>query len=274
MQNSEIILIGGSGKTGGRIADRLARRGLGFRFASRSSARPFDWEKRADWAATLTGAKSAYVSFQPDLAVSWAADAIGALACTAIDCGLTHIVLLSGRGEAGAQRAEEALKASGIGYTILRASWFCQNFSEGAFAAQVAAGELALPAGVVKEPFIHTDDIADAAVAALTDAGHVGKTYELTGPRALTFGEAVAEIADACGRDIAYQQISMPEFKEGLAAAGLPKGMIDLLEELFTQVLDGRNSQVANGVAEILRRPAKDFGDYARDAAANGTWRV
>ncbi|EJL49145.1 putative nucleoside-diphosphate sugar epimerase [Rhizobium sp. CF122] len=274
MQNSEIIVIGGSGKTGGRIADQLAKRGLTFRFASRSSARPFDWEKRADWAATLAGAKSAYVSFQPDLAVSWAADAIGALARTAIDCGLSHIVLLSGRGEEGAQRAEEALKASGIDYTILRASWFCQNFSEGAFAEQVAAGELALPAGAVKEPFIDTDDIADAAVVALTDASHVGKTYELTGPRALTFREAVAEIAEACGRDIAYQQISMAEFKEGLAAAGLPKDMIDLLEELFTQVLDGRNSRVANGVAEILGRPAKDFGDYARDAAANGTWRV
>ncbi|MBZ9793846.1 NmrA family transcriptional regulator, partial [Rhizobium sp. 3T7] len=157
MQNSEIIVIGGSGKTGGRIADQLAKRGLTFRFASRSSARPFDWEKRADWAATLAGAKSAYVSFQPDLAVSWAADAIGALARTAIDCGLSHIVLLSGRGEEGAQRAEEALKASGIDYTILRASWFCQNFSEGAFAEQVAAGELALPAGAVKEPFIDTD---------------------------------------------------------------------------------------------------------------------
>ncbi|MBZ9789954.1 NmrA family transcriptional regulator, partial [Rhizobium sp. 3T7] len=117
------------------------------------------------------------------------------------------------------------------------------------------------------------DDIADAAVVALTDASHVDKTCELTGPRALTF-RAAAEIAEACGRDIAYQQVSMAEFKVGLAAAGLPKDMIDLLEELFTQVLDGRNSQVANGVAEILGRPAKDFGDYARDAAANGTWRV
>jgi uncharacterized protein YbjT (DUF2867 family) len=274
MQNSEIILIGGSGKTGGRVADRLAKRGLGFRFASRSSALPFDWEKPAGWAAALTGAKSAYVSFQPDLAVSWAADAIGALARTAIDCGLTHIVLLSGRGEEGAQRAEHALKVSGIAWTILRASWFCQNFSEGAFAEQVGNGALALPVGGVKEPFIDADDIADAAVAVLTDASHVGKTYELTGSRSLTFREAVAEIAAACGRDIAYQQISMAEFKQGLAAAGLSKDMIDLLEELFTQVLDGRNSQVVNGVAEILGRPARDFGDFARDAAANGTWRV
>lgn len=274
MRDSEIILIGGAGKIGRRVADRLAKRGIGFRFASRSSVRPFDWEKPADWAATLVGARSAYVSFQPDLAVSWAADAIGAFAHMAVDCGLTHIVLLSGRGEEGAQRAEEALKASGIGCTILRASWFCQNFSEGAFAEQVATGELALPAGTVKEPFIDAGDIADAAVTALTDLRHVGKTYELTGPRALTFREAVAEIAAACGRDIAYQRISMAEFKEGLAAAGLPKDMIDLLEELFTQVLDGRNSQVGSGVEEILARPARDFGVYARDAAAEGTWRI
>ncbi|CCM74226.1 NmrA family NAD(P)-binding protein [Rhizobium mesoamericanum] len=274
MPNSEIILIGGAGKTGGRIAERLTRKDLNFRFASRSTARPFDWAKPADWSATLIGARSAYVSFQPDLVVSWAADAIGALASTAVDCGLTHIVLLSGRGEEGAQRAEEALKASGIGYTILRASWFCQNFSEGVFAEPVAAGELALPAGAVKEPFIDAGDIADAAVAALTDPRHIGKTYELTGPRALTFREAVAEIAAACGRNIAYQQISMAEFKEGLHAAGLPKDMIDLLEELFTQVLDGRNSLVGSGVAEMLGHPARDFADYACGAAANGTWRI
>jgi len=274
MQNSEIILVGGAGKTGGRIAEQLAKRDLSFRFASRSSARPFDWEKPADWAAALAGARSAYVSFQPDLAVSWAADAIGGLARAAVDCGLTHIVLLSGRGEEGAQHAEEALKASGIGCTILRASWFCQNFSEGAFAEQVAAGELALPAGAVKEPFIDAGDIADAAVAALTDHRHIGKTYDLTGPRSLTFREAVGEIAAACGRDIAYRQVSMAEFKEGLGAGGLPNGLVDLLEELFTQVLDGRNSQVANGVEEVLGRPARDFGDYARDTTANGTWRV
>ncbi|MBB3540423.1 NmrA family NAD(P)-binding protein [Rhizobium sp. BK399] len=274
MQDSEIILIGGSGKTGGRVADRLKKRELGFRFASRSSVRPFDWEKPAAWAAALVGAKSAYVSFQPDLSVSWAADAIGRLAHTAIDCGLTHMVLLSGRGEEGAHRAEDALKASGIGYTILRASWFCQNFSEGAFAEPIGAGLLALTAGAVKEPFVDADDIADAAVAALTDTRHLGKTYELTGPRALTFREAVAEIAAASGRDLSYEQISMGEFREGLAAAGLPKDIIDLLEELFTQVLDGRNSQVASGVADILGRPARDFGVYARDAAACRTWRV
>lgn len=270
MQTSEIVLVGGSGKTGGRIIRRLEARGLTVRAASRSSARPFDWEDRSTWRGALEGASSAYVAFQPDLAVAWAAEAIEALAKVAVECGLEHIVLLSGRGEESAQRSEAALTASGIDTTILRASWFCQNFSEGAFAESVAAGELALPAGDVKEPFIDADDIADAAVAALTDSRHRNKTYELTGPRALTFREAVAEMAAVSGKRIAYRQISMTEFKDGLAAAGLPEDLIGLLEELFSQVLDGRNSNVMDGVNEILGHPAADFSDYARKAAATG----
>ncbi|GGD92295.1 NmrA family NAD(P)-binding protein [Rhizobium anhuiense] len=272
MQNSEIVLVGGSGKTGGRITKRLEARGLNVRSASRSSARPFDWEDRSTWREALDGASSAYVAFQPDLSVAWAAEAIGALAKVAVDCGLAHIVLLSGRGEEGAQRSEAALKASGIDTTILRASWFCQNFSEGAFVEQIIGSRLQLPAGEISEPFIDADDIADAAVAALTDPRHRNKVYELTGPRALTFRQAVAEIAAATGQPIEYKQVSMADFTGGLAAAGLPQGLIDLLEELFGQVLDGRNSKVMGGVAEILGRPATDFSQYARRAATSGIW--
>ncbi|EJC82368.1 putative nucleoside-diphosphate sugar epimerase [Rhizobium leguminosarum bv. trifolii WSM2297] len=272
MLNSEIVLVGGSGKTGGRIFKRLEARGLNVRAASRSSARPFDWEDRSTWRGALEGASSAYVAFQPDLSVAWAAEAIEVLARIAVECGLDHIVLLSGRGEEGALRSEAALKASGIGTTILRASWFCQNFSEGAFLEPLRAGRLQLPAGEIREPFLDADDIADAAVAALTDPRHRNKTYELTGPRALTFRQAVAEIAEAAGRPIAYEQVSMADFTGGLAAAGLPQGVIELLEELFGQVLDGRNSSTMSGVTEILDRPATDFSQYARRTAATGIW--
>ncbi|MBX5168111.1 MULTISPECIES: NmrA family NAD(P)-binding protein [unclassified Rhizobium] len=272
MQNSEIVVVGGPGKTGGRIIKRLEARGLTVRAASRSSARPFDWEDRSSWRGALQSASSAYVAFQPDLAVAWAAEAIATLAEVARECGLEHIVLLSGRGEEGAQRSETALTASGIGTTILRASWFCQNFSEGAFVEQILGGRLQLPAGEIREPFIDADDIADAAVAALTDPRHRNKIYELTGPRALTFGQAVAEIAAAAGRPIEYQQVSMADFTGGLAAAGPPQGLIDLLEELFGQVLDGRNSSTMGGVPDILGRPATDFSHYARRAAASGIW--
>ena len=272
MQNSEIVLIGGSGKTGGRIADRLEELGLHVRKASRSTIPAFDWEDRTTWRNALTGATSAYVAFQPDLSVSWAAEAIEALSKLARECGLQHIVLLSGRGEEGAHRSEEALKAIGIDYTILRASWFCQNFSEGAFVEPLIAGRLELPAGDIKEPFIDADDIADAAVAALTDIRHRNKIYELTGPRALTFREAVAEIAAAADRPIEYGQVSMADFKNELAAVGMPAPIVALLEELFGQVLDGRNSQVMGGVTEILGRPARDFSQYARETAATGLW--
>ncbi len=272
MQNSEIVLIGGSGKTGGRIAARLEQLGLSARKTSRSTTPAFDWEDRSTWRGALTGATSAYVAFQPDLAVSWAAEAIDALSKIAKECGLQHIVLLSGRGEEGAQRSEEALRAAGIDYTILRASWFCQNFSEGAFLEPLLGGRLQLPADDVREPFIDAGDIADAAVAALTDIRHRNKIYELTGPRALTFREAVAEIAAASGRSIEYEQVSMTDFKDGLAAAGMPESVIALLEELFGEVLDGRNSQVMGGVRDILGRPASDFSQYVRETAATGLW--
>ncbi|MBB3592672.1 uncharacterized protein YbjT (DUF2867 family) [Rhizobium sp. BK529] len=274
MQNSEIVLIGGSGKTGGRIAAKLEELGLAVRKASRSTSPAFDWEDRSTWRSALKGATSAYVAFQPDLSVSWAAEAIGELCRIALECGLQHIVLLSGRGEEGARRSEEALKASGIDYTILRASWFCQNFSEGAFLEPLVAGRLELPAGDVREPFIDAGDIADAALAALTDIRHRNRLYELTGPRALTFREAVAEIAAASGRPIDYEQVSMADFAAGLSAVGTPGPVIALLEELFGQVLDGRNSEVMGGVTDILGHPARDFTDYARKTAATGIWRA
>ena len=138
----------------------------------------------------------------------------------------------------------------------------------------ILAGELALPAGAVREPFIDADDIADVAVAALTDERHLNQLYEVTGPRALTFAEAVAEIAAAAGRPIRYTQIAPEDFATGLRQADVPDDIVALLDELFTVVLDGRNEQVAHGVEEALGRPARDFSDYARATAATGVWSV
>ena len=128
-------------------------------------------------------------------------------------------VLLSGRGEEGALLGEQAVRDSGSDWTILRSTWFSQNFSEGFFLEQVLSGEVALPAGSVKEPFVDADDIADVAVAALTEDGHVGQLYELTGPRLLSFAEAVEEIGKAAGRRIRYVQVSMEQYASLLAKA-------------------------------------------------------
>ena len=274
MSQAPILIIGGGGKTGSRVKTRLEARGLSLRAASRSTAIPFDWTRRDTWAPALDGVAKAYVTYQPDLAVDGAADDIAEFSRIARDKGLERVVLLSGHNEPGAQRAEAALQASGVAWTNVRASWFNQNFSEGYLIDGVLAGEVALPAPAVPEPFVDVDDIADVVVAALTDERHANKLYEVTGPRALTFAEAVAEIAAAAGRPIRYTQISPEAFTADMRQAGVPDDVTALLIELFTVVLDGRNAEVKHGVDEALGRPARDFADYARMTAATGVWRA
>jgi uncharacterized protein YbjT (DUF2867 family) len=181
-------------------------------------------------------------------------------------------VLLSGRGEDEAQRAEHLVREAFPGATIVRCSWFAQNFSESYLLEPVLAGEVALPAGDVPEPFVDADDIADVAVAALTEDGHAGETYELTGPRALTFAQAVGEIAAACGREIAFVEVPMEAYAAAAVDAGVPADIVELLTYLFGEVLDGRNVAVADGMKRALGRPPRDFADFARESAATGVW--
>ncbi|MDQ5831857.1 MAG: NmrA family NAD(P)-binding protein, partial [Actinomycetota bacterium] len=241
------------------------------RVGSRAADPPFDWEDRATWAPALRGATSAYVSFYPDLAVPGAPETIGAFAEQAVAGGTRRLVLVSGRGEKEAQRAEQVLQSSGAEWTVVRCSWFMQNFSESYFAEPVASGELALPAGNLADPFVDADDIADVAVAALTEERHAGQVYELTGPRALSFAQAVEEIGQASGRKVSYVPIPMEAFTSALSEQHVPPDVVGLLRYLFSEVL-GRNVQPSDGVQRALGRQPRDFGDYARDAAATGVW--
>ena len=215
---------------------------------------------------------SAYVSHYFD-AVPGAAETVGSFAELAVKSGVPRLVLLGGRGEEEAERVEQAVRDSGAELTILRSTWFAQNFSEAYWREQVLGDEVALPAGNTPEPFVDADDLADVAVAALTDDRHIGQLYELTGPRLLTFEEAVQEIAQATGREIRYVPISIEEFAAASAEQGVPAEYIELLTYLFGEVLDGRNAHVTDGVQRALGRPPRDFSEYARDAAATGIWR-
>lgn len=270
-QKEPVLIIGGGGKTGARVNALLQQQGIDTRAVSRSTAISFDWSRPEGWGAALDGVCKAYVTYQPDLAVEGAAEAIAELSSIARHKGLERIVLLSGRGEPGAQRAEAALQASGVPWTNVRASWFNQNFSEGYLLDSVIAGEIALPAGAVREPFIDADDIADVVVAALTHERHANRLYEVTGPRAITFAEAIAEISVGLGRPIRYTQITPEDFVVSMRAYA-PEDIVQLLNELFTVVLDGRNSKVTYGVREALGRPARDFSDYVRRTVASGVW--
>jgi uncharacterized protein YbjT (DUF2867 family) len=268
------LVLGGTGKTGRRVAQRLAALGRPVRAGSRSGRPPFDWQNRATWAPALHGAGAAYISYYPDLAAPGAAETVGAFAHLAVETGVSRLVLLAGRGEPEAELAEQAVSDSGAELTIVRAAWFSQNFSEDYLLEPVLAGELALPAGDTPEPFVDADDIADVAVAALTQDGHAGQLYELTGPRLLTFDEAASEIATATGREIRYRPVSLEEYAAAAAGQGVPAAVVMLLSYLFSEVLDGRNAHVADGVRRALGREPRGFAGYARDVAASGVWDV
>ena len=270
--HTTLVLGGASGKTGRRVVERLAARGVPTRVGSRSGEPPFDWNDRTTWARALDGVSAAYIAYVPDLAIPGAAQTVDAFARQAVEAGVRRLVLLSGRGEEEAHRTERRVADAGAEWTVIRCSWFSQNFSEGVFADAVRAGELALPVGDVPEPFVDVEDIADVAVAALTEAGHAGEVYELTGPQLLSFEQAVAEIAAATGRPIAFVPVAGDDFMAAMREQGVAEDELWLIRYLFNEVLDGRNAQLADGVQRCLGREPRSFTDYARRTAATGVW--
>ena len=266
------LVLGGTGKTGRRVVERLGGRDIPVRVGSRSGEPPFDWEDKATWEPALRAVESVYVSYYPDLAVPGAVEAVRSLAELAVENGVRRLVLLSGRGEPEAERAEAAVRDSGADLAILRSTWFMQNFSEDYMLEHVLSGEIRLPAGDVPTPFLDVDDIADVAVAALTDDRHAGQLYELTGPRSLTFAEAAAEIAAATGHEVRYVPVSLEEHAAEAAEHGVPAEVVELLTYLFDEVVDGRNADTTDGVRRALDREGRDFADYARETTSTGVW--
>jgi uncharacterized protein YbjT (DUF2867 family) len=271
MQHAPILVIGSTGKIGRRIVRQLTERDYDVRQGSRQSETPFDWDRPETWPEALRGVQSAFISFYPDLAVPGAPAAIDALTKCAIEAGVKKLVLLSGRGEVNAQRSETIVRDCGLDFTLVRASWFSQNFNEGHLLGPVLDGVVALPAGNVREPFVDADDIADVAVAALTDDRHAGQLYEVTGPRLMTFSDATTEISDATGRGIQYAAISLDAFRTAMTADAGPE-LADLLTELCREVFDGRNESLGDGVQKALGRPPRDFAGFCHAAAASGVW--
>ena len=271
MTNQPILVIGATGKTGSRVANKLEAKGVAVRRGARKSATPFDWEDPSTWAPVLTGVSKAYVTYFPDLAFPGAVEKLEAFTKVAADSGLEHIVLLSGRGEHFATVGEEIVRNSGLPFTIVRAAWFAQNFSEGYLRDPILGGVLPMPGGDIQEPIIDIDDIADVVVAALTEDGHIGERYEVTGPRLMTFAEMAEVLSRTLGRHIQHIPITFEDFHANVAASGG-----DFVAEVFTQIaretLDGRNAHTADGVERALGRKPRDFAGFAQTAMAANAW--
>ncbi|MFF0889433.1 NmrA family transcriptional regulator [Streptomyces sp. NPDC003456] len=273
-RGATVVVTGASGRTGSRVARAARAAGLSVRAASRATG--FDWWDDSTWEPTLRGAGAAYLAVPSDVGAPGAAEAVGALARRAVGLGVRRLVLLSARGEDQALPAEEALHASGARSTVVRSAWFAQNFSEGPLVEELRErGELVFPAGEVREPFVDVRDVADVVVAVLTSGDrYAGRTLALTGPRLLTFGEAVAEIARAAGRTLAYRPVPTRDYGRALAGFGVPQQEVEALTAVFDTLLDGRNAHLCDGVRAVLGREPRDFADFAREEAATGTWRA
>lgn len=269
-----ILVIGGTGKTGSRVVENLVKLGHNVKVGSRNGDPAFDWDNPETYAPALRNMDRAYIVYYPDLAVPGARTAIERLTATALKEGLEKVVLLSGKGETEAEACEEIVAQSGLNYTLVRASWFNQNFSEGAFREFIMAGNVALPMPEAEIPFVDVNDIADVVSRVLVDDSYNGRTITVTGPRKMTFREVVEIMAKATGRDIHYQPISIEEFKAGMKAAGLPDSYVWLFGYLFKEVLGNPDNQEVSPDAEkVLGRKSIDFNDFAARAAASGVWR-
>ena len=273
MSEKRILIVGANGKTGTRVAARLRATETDTLGVSRSTQPAFDWGDASNWPQVLDGVNGAYLTYHPDLSVAESEDHIGTFCRLAAAAGVEHVVLLSGRGEDGAARAERILRDSGLAWNVVQASWFAQNFSESFMLDGVLAGELVIPAGTSREPFIDIDDLADVVVAAFREPALHNRLFEVTGPRAMTFAECAAEISSAAGYSVRVTELPLEDYLQALRAQNVPEYLTELLRDLFADLFDGRNAHTADGVREALGRPATDFAGYARKTALTGAWR-
>lgn len=273
--HGRVLVIAASGKTGRRVATLLEARGVAVRRGSRSGegAEAFDWADRATWGPALARMDAAYVVYTPDLCVPSAAGDLSAFVEVAKQRGVKKLVLLSGRGEPEARACEEIVEGAGLAWTIVRAGWFSQNFSEGEFAGMVADGVLALPNPGVREPYIDVDDIAEVAAAALSEPGHDGEVYEVTGPELLSYAEVAQQLSEAAGREIRYKPITDEQCWDGMRDAGAPEEYVELLKYLFSVTASGVNAHISDGVERALGRKPRTFRAFAQRSAARGAWK-
>ena len=268
-----ILVIGGTGKTGRRVAENLLQHQQTVRIGSRGNQPRFDWQDPATYAPVLKDMERAYITYYPDLAVAGAKEAIRNLTEEALRQGLEKVVLLSGKGEQEAEQCEEIVANSGLNYTLVRASWFNQNFSESFLVEPILAGHVALPMPDAEIPFVDADDIADVASHVLLDDTYNRKTITVTGPRKMTFREVVEEIARETQREIAFEPVSLEAYAEGMKAAGLPDDYVWLFSYLFREVLGNPDNQdISQDVEKVLGRPATDFSVFVKKTAATGVW--
>jgi uncharacterized protein YbjT (DUF2867 family) len=270
-EQQPILVLGATGSTGRRVAERLRAAGCRVRAASRHGEARFDWSEPTTWEPVVAGVARMYLMAPDGVAVD------PSFVQLAVAQGVRHLVLLSSQGieamgDARLLAAEHTVRTCGADWTILRPGWFHQNFDEGFLRPAVLAGELALPLGDVRQTFVDAEDIAAVAAAALTGDGHAERTYELTGPRSLSFAEALEVIGRASGRSIRFRGTA-EEYLAAQTALGVPEEQTRQEIEAFAALRALGDGQPTGVVRQVTGREPTDFETYAAATAARGAWR-
>ena len=272
---AEILVVGATGKTGGRVSAQLAAKGVSVRAASRTPAPDtanvtpirFDWDDSGTYALALDGVDGVYFvppSFRTDYPPLVAAflEAVTA-------AGVERIVYLSARGAVAGDHipmraAEMSLEKAGLPATVLRPAWFAQNFTESFLYPLVRdQGVVAVPTGAGRTPFVDLEDVAAVAVAALLEDGHQDQLYDLSGPEPMTWSEAAETIGKVTGREIGFVDVPPADWEAAAIGMGVPADYAAHVSELFSVVRDGREDHVSPDVAQVLGREPRSFGDWA-----------
>lgn len=271
--NTNILVIGGTGKTGRRVVEQLKNKGIEPRIGSRNATPGFDWNDKSTWVKSLEGIKRMYVTYYPDLAIPGAKEAIQSLTTLAKELGVKKVVLLSGKGEVEAEACEQIVANSGLEYTIVRASWFNQNWSESFFLDPILSGNVALPMSDVLIPYVDADDIAEVATEVLLNDNFNREIIEVTGPELITFKDIVTTIGKVSKRELNFFTITLEQYVDGMRQMQLPEDVIWLIEYLFSHVLTNPNNQlISNDIERVLGRKATSFTKYAEKTVKTGVW--
>ena len=281
-QDRPILVTGATGNTGRAIVDALARRGALVRAMVRAEAdraklpagisvAVADFDDPASIAGALEGAERAYLVTPSS---ERAEEQQRRFADLAAKAGLRHLVVLSqlASDEHSPVRflryhaaVEQHVRDLGIPYTFLRPNLFFQGLL--AFAGTISSqGQFYAPIGDATISAIDVRDIADVAAVTLTEAGHEGATYTLTGPASITHTQIAAALTAALGRDVTFTDVPPEAFADSLRGI-LPPWQVEGLLEDYAHYRRGEAASVSSAVAEITGRPARDIQQFARDYA-------
>jgi uncharacterized protein YbjT (DUF2867 family) len=271
-----VLVTTPTGKVGSEVVRLLREKGIKHRIGARTVEKAqkefpdseivrFDYQDESTLKAALQGVDTVYLA-SPGAAPAEPEKRLVDLAKAG---GVKRIVKLSAMGvdqndAAPLRQVEKYIEASGLQWTHVRPSFFMQNYSV-AQAQSIRNGSFAEPADNARTPFIDARDIAEVAVKALTEDGHHGKAYALTGPELLSRAQVAEKLSQGIGKPVQYVPITDQQFREAMKAY-MPPPVLELMSALYAGVRAGWTEVKTDTVQQVLGRPPRSFDEFVKDS--------